>query len=438
MFGGGGGVADIILDMYRRMIKGRAPKTYEELSLDIRREWKEYWRTLRDLSEMRLEGSKKRFQYSFLQGLTEGFLSRSEDEYNGIRNTLIDRYFESGVEKSHSRLSGTNGELIVTVADEKFIDQAKQLFSSIYFNAGWKGDYMLLSAGIPEKDLQWFEAKGILVRKCDPILSSGHSGGQGDKWPATVLTSLYLFKKEFTKWKTIVYLDGDMIVRACLDGLCQTKGFAAVQGLFATQLRDRIRNCRKEMSKRQFLELLRHYCLFSPSFNGGTLVIDTRIIKERTFSDLVGLVNKYSGPLTRNEEAVLNFYFHRKWQKLPCAYNVYVNSLTKPEMAKGIVLHFMRWKGENYERPWNIESPFYEEWMKNLQNADNIDLSVILDPKEKWSRRKTTLVSAILRLMNLRFYYKTVVMWGIKRTIREKLRTRRLRSHKGDWSCGSK
>jgi hypothetical protein len=36
-------------------------------------------------------------------------------------------------------------KLLVTLADEKYIDQAKQLFSSAYWNGGWDGDFMLLS-----------------------------------------------------------------------------------------------------------------------------------------------------------------------------------------------------------------------------------------------------------------------------------------------------
>ena len=39
---------------------------------------------------------------------------------------------------------------MVTLADENYIDQAKQLFSSVYWNSGWKGDYMLLAHNIPE------------------------------------------------------------------------------------------------------------------------------------------------------------------------------------------------------------------------------------------------------------------------------------------------
>ena len=50
-------------------------------------------------------------------------------------------------------------DLLVTLADRNYINQVKQLFSSVYWNAGWKGDYMLLTHEIPEKDLKWFRTK---------------------------------------------------------------------------------------------------------------------------------------------------------------------------------------------------------------------------------------------------------------------------------------
>ena len=59
--------------------------------------------------------------------------------------------------------------VLVTLADKNYIDQAKQLFSSVYWNAGWKGDYMLLAHEVPEKDLNWFREKGILVKKCSKM-----------------------------------------------------------------------------------------------------------------------------------------------------------------------------------------------------------------------------------------------------------------------------
>jgi hypothetical protein len=64
--------------------------------------------------------------------------------------------------------------VIVTLADKNYVDQAKQLFSSVYWNAGWKGDYLLLSSGIPEEELKWFRNKGIIVYECKPLIFLGH------------------------------------------------------------------------------------------------------------------------------------------------------------------------------------------------------------------------------------------------------------------------
>jgi len=55
--------------------------------------------------------------------------------------------------------------LLVTIANEKYVDLAKQLFSGVYFNAGWKGDYMLFSFQIPEEELVWFKRRGILIKE---------------------------------------------------------------------------------------------------------------------------------------------------------------------------------------------------------------------------------------------------------------------------------
>jgi len=44
--------------------------------------------------------------------------------------------------------------LLVTLANENYINQAKQLFSSAYFNGGWDGDYLLLAHEIPENKLK--------------------------------------------------------------------------------------------------------------------------------------------------------------------------------------------------------------------------------------------------------------------------------------------
>jgi len=54
--------------------------------------------------------------------------------------------------------------VLVTGCDENYLDAAKALFSSTYFNGNWKGDYMLFHTGIPENELKWFMEKGILTK----------------------------------------------------------------------------------------------------------------------------------------------------------------------------------------------------------------------------------------------------------------------------------
>ena len=92
------------------------------------------------------------------------------------------------------------GAVLVTLADQSYLEQAKQVFASAYFNAGWKGDYLLLAHEIPEKDLQWFRQKGILIYHCQRIFNPKIAGAH----PA-ILSKLYLFEDYFKKWQTIIY-----------------------------------------------------------------------------------------------------------------------------------------------------------------------------------------------------------------------------------------
>ena len=61
--------------------------------------------------------------------------------------------------------------LVVTLANKRYIEQAKQVFSSLYFNAAWRGDYMLLAYQVPQKDLTWFLKRGIIVKKCEKMFT---------------------------------------------------------------------------------------------------------------------------------------------------------------------------------------------------------------------------------------------------------------------------
>jgi len=269
--------------------------------------------------------------------------------------------------------------LLVTLADKNFINQAKQLFSSVYWNAGWKGDYMLLTpSDTSEKELTWFRKKSILIKKCRPLYNNP-IGSQ--KHPPIVLSKFYLFTQEFKKWKKIVFLDADIIVRASIDELKKTNHFLAPE---ATKLT--LKTEFNSSNKRLYNQLNEEIKLNGPAFNTGVFSFDTSIIKEDTFSKLMHLFHKY-GPLSHcGEEPTLNLYFYKRWKMLPLIYNAYPRQFSHtyhiaPEKMRASIIHFVCSK-----KPWTVESEFNKEWLYNLKRADLIDLKKRAPPKEVWSR----------------------------------------------------
>lgn len=254
-------------------------------------------------------------------------------------------------------------DLVATLADENYIEQAKQLFSSVYCNAGWQGDFILLSHAIPEKKLEWFRDKGILIKKCKPLLNLEIS-------TCSHFSKLYLFATEFKKWKNIIFLDADIIVRASLDKLLEIKGIAAVKDIQQNLKGEFIKITKK--NKFLFKELKKDYNLKEKAFNTGLMAFSTDIIKKDTFLKLKRLLEEYNSVL---DQPILNLFFYKKWIELPLIYNFSPYNTTFPffnknkTKVKGIILHF--WGAL---KPWNKKSPFYKEWKKNFKKAELINL----------------------------------------------------------------
>ena len=270
---------------------------------------------------------------------------------------------------------GMKKDLLVTLADGNYVDQARQLFSGVYWNAGWKGDYMLLAYNILQKDLRWFRDKGIIIRECEPVLTEsetyiGHA-------PLTTLCKFYLFTPEFKKWKNVVFLDGDIIVRGSLDSLTEVKGFAAVRilNIFGTLLEGQF-NSRNSHNQHLFKELGNKCDLEKPAFNSGVMAFCTDIIFADDFQNIKKTFFHFKDILHISEETVLNIYFYDKWQELSQIYNIcpsyemYLSGCA-PADLKGIVLHpYSNFPGG---KPWNLKSPLYSEWSANLNKAEIID-----------------------------------------------------------------
>lgn len=298
--------------------------------------------------------------------------------------------------------------LLVTLADENYIDQAKQLFSSIYFNAGWKGDYMLLAHEIPEDELKWFRDKGILIKECKPFYNK-----KAYSLPVTVLSKCYLFTPEFKKWKNIIYLDGDIIVRASLNELAKINGLAARHGgKLSKQFIKPNPGFFYNQPTRIFDELKKNYNLSEHGFNAGVMAFNTDVIKEGTFFELKKLFDLYGKISTLGEQTILNLLFYKKFIPLPYVYNCWVKHMMrfrniKPEKIKGIILHFM-----SGEKAWSQKNPFYNEWKNNLNKADLIDLNKIPPPRESWTREDIEKYCQYLHKRFILYFYRYII-WKI-------------------------
>jgi len=302
--------------------------------------------------------------------------------------------------------------LLVTLADKNYIEQAKQLFSSVYWNAGWKGDYMLLAYELPEKQLKWFRRKGILIKKCNPSLDK-----MSERWPSVILSKLYLFAPEFKKWKNVVFLDADIIVRASLDELTEIRGFAAAKShakiLNICHRPLFIRLKKRNISKLN--EVKRRYNTNAEAFNAGVLVFNTDVIKKDTLNRLKKLAEHYIEICPAIDELSLSIVFYKKWTELPQVYNIYPDFLKehyniKAKRVKGIILHFV------LNKPWDKKSPFYNEWLNNFKKAEQIDLKNPKKPIKKWTNQEIEDYLKYLKKRRKIFFYKRFV-WEIRQAI---------------------
>ncbi len=261
--------------------------------------------------------------------------------------------------------------LLVTLADKNYLDQAKQLFSSVYFNAGWQGDYMLLAHEIPEEDLAWFREKGILVKECEPLFHGKLVSG----YPVTILDKFYLFTPEFKKWDNIVFLDADIIVRYPLDKLAKVRGFNAALDVNKIKLKHQFNYYIP--NNLLYKNITKKYKINIRSFNVGVMAFSSDIINENTFNELKELLNSYEKISLYTEQTLLNLYFYKKWKKLSFVYNFYVTiweewsnhyRLNK-KIIDSPILHFI-----GSGKPWVKNNLLYAEWKENLDKANLINL----------------------------------------------------------------
>jgi lipopolysaccharide biosynthesis glycosyltransferase len=252
-------------------------------------------------------------------------------------------------------------KLLVTLADEKYIEQAKQLFSSAYWNGGWDGDFMLLSYEIPENKLKDFRDRGILIKRIKPLKELTK-----DKWVMITLSKFYLFTDYFKKWDNIVFLDNDIIVRKSIKKLADLNKFNGVTDAFPNvrdQFKYGVRGGQKKVGE--------NFDLSEKTFNSGVMAFSSDVIKKDTFNRLKKICEKYLSCSNPGEQGIINLYFYQRWNELPFAWNFnplhVINPFKKTKnLDIGVLWHFMGTK-----KPWLMENYFYDEWKKNLDKFAN-------------------------------------------------------------------
>lgn len=292
--------------------------------------------------------------------------------------------------------------LLITMADANYISQAKQLFSSVYFNAGWAGDYMLLTNNLSQQDTLWFELRGIIVYD-QPLLTQIPLGSKA--YPPILLSKFYLFQEYFKKWNKIIYLDADIIVEASLDGLTKLSGFNAP---VATTFR--LKN--EFVDNKQALKKLKQiYNLHSQAFNSGVFVLDTELLTNNTYNEIIDLYNNYQDISEYGEESILNLFFYQKWKLLPLVYNFVPWYVRKTYGVNNtlfaVVIHFVCAK----IKPWDKNSSHYQKWSDNLKKAEDINLFARPKATKIMSEKQIRRYLYYLKLrLFLNFWYRPVYL----------------------------
>lgn len=267
--------------------------------------------------------------------------------------------------------------LIVTIADDKYIDYSKQLFSSILKNSNWKGDLMLLTTKIDLKTKKLFESKGILVKKVNyPIIKEWVKTTNSKTHPQTISLKFELFDTYFKNWNKIIYLDTDIIVKTNINDLLKTKKFSAVEHNYSETIKDElIHNSKSSEENNKYLKFSKKINLSKQTLNSGVFCINTKIITSDLKSKIIKTYKKYAKISKFSEQTILSIFFYDIWEKKPFTYNlapIFLKSKYNIKKSKihGNIIHFMG--SGKYDNPWNKKNPYYKEWKKNYDDFDTI------------------------------------------------------------------
>jgi hypothetical protein len=311
--------------------------------------------------------------------------------------------------------------VLVTLADEGFLDQARQLFSCAHFQAGWDGDLLLLAHDVQADKLEDFVARGIQVEPCPDWL--GAERGE-DFHPPTVLSKFDVFGPALRRWEQVVYLDGDMMFWASLAGLARVRGLHAVCERRPLAAQYSQRRAHPELAA----ELDTRVSLDAFAFNSGLLAFATRDIEEDACQRLRELYLRYRECQAHpfGDQPALNLHFFGRWKLLPDFYAAIRDHSARWFHLEEDELRMIGKHFAGYPRPWQEGHPRYDEWCANLARFAELDARSPQSAAQVWSAGEIRRYWTWLRAR--RAWYAARERWERARTeLRRTAPARRMR-----------
>jgi hypothetical protein len=267
--------------------------------------------------------------------------------------------------------------VLVVLADEGYLDPARQIFANVHFDAGWSGDLLLLAQDVPEPRLAPFRERGILVQ---PI-ERWHPEPRIGRRSSTLLSKFQLFSPAFRRWRNVVYVDADMLFDASLERLARVRGLWAVS--------DRNDLAWQFGGGADDPEAWRELCArFDPraeAFNTGLLAFSTDLIGDDTVDALHALFARYGRMQVNADQSLLNLHFYGRWQRLP---DFYAAMRNMPARHFRVRKERFRAIGRHFPGPpalWDARNPQHERWRANLARFDELDAHRPQPPRAAWS-----------------------------------------------------
>lgn len=294
---------------------------------------------------------------------------------------------------------------VVMLADEAYIEPAKQLIYGCRKFGNWRGDYILIAHEVPAEKLKWFRDRGIEIMETLPLISPEviqKSQGKAFSWPQFIYSKLLVLHPRLANREKVIFLDCDILIRKDINALLKYKGFAARRESMNHNLLYQFIPDFKyhgQNHKREIEALKKQYDFSTTSFNAGVMVVPTRNNTKEQFNRAVALANKIHGTAYFPEQAVFNLLFYKNWENIPYVYNdLYVHDWhnkhglqRRKDDSDAVILHCV-----GNPKPFEKESDYYAEWKKNYDRVDELfDVGQIGDQPDEESIRRIEKIDAV-------------------------------------------